>query len=261
MEDLDRFAIFLGLLTLMILWECLAPRRKIIVPRWQRWLSNFSLSILAVVLMRLSLASTALWISNKAQEQQWGLLNWLDLPNEISIFIGIILLDLAIYSQHRASHHWVWFWRFHQVHHTDVALDVTTAIRFHPIEIWLSTCYKVLVIIFIGASPVTVIAFEILLSSCALFNHSNIKVPLKVDKILRLFLVTPDMHRVHHSVIKQETDSNYGFSISLWDRVFKSYITQPQQGHLAMKIGLPNYRPINNFNILKLLVMPFKRDS
>ena len=260
MEDLARLAIFFGIIILMMLWELLAPRRQLLIARWQRWLVNFSLSILAMLLMRISIASGALWMASQVMTHQWGLLNVINLPNEGHFFIGIVLLDLAIYLQHRASHRWKWLWKLHQVHHTDLEFDVSTAIRFHPFEIALSMGYKMGVIVLIGASPMSVMVFEILLSSCALFNHSNIKLPLKVDKILRIFLVTPDMHRVHHSVIKQETDSNYGFSISLWDRVFKSYVAQPHQGHLSMNIGLPKYRHINDLNILQLLAMPFKRD-
>lgn len=243
----------------MILWEIIAPRRQILISRWQRWSVNFSLSILNILIMRISIATAAVWAANIAMEYKWGLLNLILLPNAIKLILGLVLLDLAIYGQHRASHRWSWLWRLHKIHHTDLDFDVTTAIRFHPIEIFLSMSYKVICILIIGASPSAVILFEIILSSCALFNHSNIKIPLSVDKVLRLFIVTPDMHRVHHSVIKHETDSNYGFSISLWDRLFNSYIDQPKLGHTNMKIGLAQYQQVEDVKIPRLLLMPFKR--
>jgi len=259
LEGVERLAIFTGVLAVMILWEVIAPRRQILISRWQRWSANFALSVLSMVLMRVTIATAALWAANTAMENSWGLLHLIDLPAVAGFVISIVLLDLAIYGQHRASHQWKWLWRLHKVHHTDLDFDVTTAIRFHPIEIFISMAYKVVCILIIGVNPVAVVVFEIILSSCALFNHSNIRIPLVIDKVIRLFLVTPDMHRVHHSVIQTETDSNYGFSISIWDRLFNSYIDQPQQGHIEMKIGLTQYQHIKDVNIPKLLLMPFKR--
>ncbi|MBL1321823.1 MAG: sterol desaturase family protein [Methylophaga sp.] len=259
MESLDRLSIFIGVLLVMILWELFAPRRQILISRWQRWTANFALSLLSMLLMRVTIASAAIWAANIATQEHWGLLNLVKLPDMISFVISIILLDLAIYGQHRASHRWKWLWRLHKIHHTDLDFDVTTAIRFHPIEIFISMCYKVICILIIGVNPIAVFVFEIILSSCALFNHSNIKIPLAADKMIRLLLVTPDMHRVHHSAIKSETDSNYGFSISIWDRLFSSYIDQPQQGHIKMTIGLAEYQYMEEVTIQKLLLLPFKR--
>jgi len=260
LEGLDRLTIFSGVLVAMIAWEIIAPRRQILISRWQRWSANFALSILSMLLMRITIAAAALWAANKGLENNWGLLHIVELPTVVSFVVSIVLLDLAIYGQHRASHRWKWLWRFHKVHHTDLDFDVTTAIRFHPIEIFISMCYKVICILIIGADPVAVLIFEIILSSCALFNHSNINIPLAIDKVIRLVLVTPDMHRVHHSVIQSERDSNYGFSISIWDRLFKSYTAQPKQGHKEMTIGLPQYQHITDVSIQKLLLMPLKRE-
>ena len=260
MEGLERLSIFIGLLIVMIIGELIAPRRQISRSRKQRWTTNFGLSIFNMVIMRFTLAGAALWAAGTAQEHDWGVLNLVELPPWLAIILGLILLDLAIYGQHRASHRWQWLWRLHKVHHTDLDFDVSTAIRFHPIEIFISMCYKAFVILIIGVDPFTVLVFEIILSSCALFNHSNVKIPLMIDKVLRLVLVTPDMHRVHHSVIQSETDSNYGFSISVWDHLFNSYIAQPQQGHTNMKIGLSGYQDEHDVQLKTLLAMPFKRD-
>ena len=259
MENLDRLSIFIGVLTVMIIWEIIAPRRQILISRWQRWSANFALSIFSMVLMRFTIATAALWAANNALENNWGLLHLLELPEILTFIASIVLLDLAIYGQHRASHQWKWLWRLHKIHHTDLDFDVTTAIRFHPIEILLSMCYKVIMILIIGVNPVAVLLFEMILSSCALFNHSNIKIPIAVDNVIRLLFVTPDMHRVHHSTIKTETDSNYGFSISVWDRLFNSYVAQPEQGHIKMTIGLTQYQHLEDVSVPRLLLMPFKR--
>jgi len=258
LDGLERLAIFIAVLLIMIALELLIPRRQLRHSRWQRWSANFSLSLLSMVLMRFTIASAALFAATIASENKWGLLNHIDLGIGMQFILSIVLLDLAIYGQHRASHQWPWLWRLHKVHHTDLDFDVTTAIRFHPIEILLSMCYKVVCILIIGVNPVAVIIFEIILSSCALFNHSNVKLPLAIDKVLRLVLVTPDMHRVHHSVIQTETDSNYGFSMSVWDRLFGSYVAQPKLGHNNMTIGLSQYQHIDDVSVSRLLLMPFK---
>jgi len=259
LEGLERLSIFVAVLVIMIAWENVAPRRQLLHSRVKRWSANFSLSILSMVLMRLTIASTAIVAATYATSHNWGLLNLIDLPAWLVLLLSLVLLDLAIYGQHRASHQWPWLWRLHKVHHTDLDFDVTTAIRFHPIEIMLSMCYKAICILIIGVNPIAVIVFEIILSSCAIFNHSNVKIPLVIDKGLRLIIVTPDMHRVHHSIIQTETDSNYGFSISVWDRLFGSYIDQPELGHNKMRIGLAQYRHIDDVNVQQLLLMPFKR--
>ncbi len=260
MEGINRLIIFVGILAAMIIWESMAPRRQLHHSRWQRWSANFGLSILSTVIIRFTIASAAIYASTLATQYNWGLLTFTEAPHWLILVLSLVLLDLAIYGQHRASHQWKWLWRFHKVHHTDLDFDVTTAIRFHPIEIILSMCYKFIVILIIGVSIEAVIAFEIILSSCALFNHSNIKLPISVDKVIRLFIVTPDMHRVHHSIIQAETDSNYGFSISVWDRIFKSYINQPELGHEQMTIGLSQYQHVPDVSLPRLLLMPFARE-
>lgn len=258
MDGLERLSVFIVVLITMIALELIVPRRQLLHSRLQRWSANLGLSVLSMLLMRFTIASTAILAATYATSHNWGLLSIINLPMWLNFALSIVLLDLAIYGQHRASHRWAWLWRLHKVHHTDLDLDVTSAIRFHPIEILLSMCYKGLCILIIGVNPIAVIVFEVILSSCALFNHSNIKLPLAVDKVLRLVLVTPDMHRVHHSVIQTETDSNYGFSISIWDRLFGSYVDQPKLGHNKMTIGLSQYQHIDDVSVSRLLLMPFK---
>ena len=211
-----------------------------------------------MLLVRFTVGGVAYVTALSAMDNQIGLLNQFLLPVWLSVFATILLLDLAIYGQHIASHRWQWLWRFHKVHHSDLDIDVTTGIRFHPIEIIISMGYKVLIIYIIGCHPAAVIAFEVILSATALFNHSNIFMPLKLERWLRLGLVTPDMHRVHHSSIQSETDSNFGFSISVWDRLFGTYIDQPKLGHDKMVIGLTQYRYSPDVRIKQLLLMPFK---
>jgi len=261
LEGIIRITFFLSILVLMICWEVYAPRRKLIYPRGQRWTTNISLSVLNILFVRLTVGAAAFVAATTAFDHGWGILNSVDLPSWLTIIITLVVLDLAIYGQHVASHHWRWLWRLHKIHHTDLDFDVTTAVRFHPIEIALSMCFKVILIFILGADPIAVIAFEIILSSCALFNHSNIYMPKQSDTLLRLLLVTPDMHRVHHSVIPAETNSNYGFSISVWDRLFDTYTDEPTAGHTNMIIGLADYQQIDNIVLHRLLLMPLNSDK
>lgn len=261
MEGIIRITFFLTILVLMVCWEIYAPRRSLIYPRWQRWTTNISLSILNILFVRLTVGAAAFVAATTAFDHGWGILNSADLPPWLTVIITLVVLDVAIYAQHIASHHWRWLWRLHKIHHTDLDFDVTTAVRFHPIEIALSMGFKVICIFILGANPIAVIAFEIILSSCALFNHSNIYMPRKIDALLRLLLVTPDMHRVHHSVIPIETNSNYGFSISVWDHLFGTYTAQPKAGHTEMTIGLASYQKIDDIVLPRLLVMPLNVDK
>ena len=258
MEGLDRLSIFIAVIVIMIAWELISPRKQLSQPKLKRWIANLGLSVLSALLMRFTIATAAVVSSTYAMSHELGLLNLINLPSWFDFLLSIVLLDLAIYGQHRASHQWSWLWRLHKVHHSDLDIDVSTAIRFHPIEILLSMCYKSICILIIGVNPMAVIVFEIILNSCALFNHSNVKLPLSLDRVLRLVLVTPDMHRVHHSVIQTETDSNYGFSISIWDRLFGSYTDQPKLGHDKMTIGLSQYQHVDDVAVSRLLLMPFK---
>lgn len=258
MEVIIRLSAFVGILCLMMLWEVYAPRRKQRYSRLQRWPTNFSISIIGMIIVRFTVGGIAYVSALYAMDNQIGLLNQFLIPDWFSIVITLLLLDLAIYGQHRASHRWLWLWRFHKVHHSDLDFDVTTGIRFHPIEIIISMCYKVIIIYIIGCNPLAVVVFEVILSGASLFNHSNIFIPLKLERSIRLWIVTPDMHRVHHSSKELEIDSNFGFSISIWDRLFSSYIDQPQLGHDKMIIGLNSYRHSPDVSIKKLLLMPFK---
>jgi sterol desaturase/sphingolipid hydroxylase (fatty acid hydroxylase superfamily) len=193
-----------------------------------------------------------------AESNGIGLLNQVEWPGWLKVVIALLTLDLAIWAQHLVSHKVPIFWRLHQVHHADRDIDVTTAIRFHPIEIGLSMLWKIVVVLAIGASPLAVFLFEVILNGCAMFNHANLALPRWLDGILRLFIVTPDMHRVHHSVLHREHDSNYGFNLSVWDRLFRTYTAQPEGGHRGMTIGLPPYQNLNPSRFDWSLLLPFR---
>ncbi len=259
MDPLIRIGVAFAVFFLMCALEFIIPRHTA-PQRKQRWPVNIGLAVFNMLIMRLSLGSLAYLTAVLAQQQGWGVFNLLVVPDWLVICATLLLLDLAIYWQHVASHLWPWLWRLHQVHHCDNEVDVTTAVRFHPFEIMLSMLYKSLCIIAFGLSPLAVIIFEILLNAAATFNHSHIRLPSRLDWILRWLLVTPDMHRIHHSVIRQEMDSNYGFSVSWWDRLFGSYTAQPTQHYEQMQIGLsPDEKQYLHF--LKLLRLPFKHTA
>ncbi|OQW71154.1 MAG: sterol desaturase [Proteobacteria bacterium ST_bin11] len=258
MEAMLRLGVFIGILLLMVILEALSPTRHLSIPRRQRWTINLGLAALNAGVMRISIGAAAWLAANWAVEQQLGLFNILPVPNGLNILLSLLLLDLGIYTQHVAAHRWQWFWRLHQVHHSDIDFDTTTAVRFHPLEIMLSMLYKILLVIALGADPLAVIAFEIILNGCALFNHGNVSLPPLVERGLRYLLVTPDMHRIHHSARQAETDSNYGFSLSCWDRLFKTYCHQSQQAQTEMTIGLNEFRDRQELSFLQLLAMPFR---
>nr|WP_305908544.1 sterol desaturase family protein [Methylomarinum sp. Ch1-1]MDP4521383.1 sterol desaturase family protein [Methylomarinum sp. Ch1-1] len=208
-------------------------------------------------MMRLTIGGLAFFSAIDAGEKSWGLLNQLDLPFWLNAFLTWLALDFAIYLQHIITHKWPLLWRLHQVHHSDLEFDATTAVRFHPLEILLSMFYKVAWVYALGAEPAAVIAFEIILNGAATFNHSNVNIPIKLDRILRWLIITPDMHRIHHSTIRQEIDSNYGFSISLWDRLCRTYTADPAGPQETMDIGLPRMRAPQQVRFLRLLQLPF----
>ena len=263
-----RLGIFVFMLLGLSLWEFLSPRRKqtklssAIKPNNRR-INNIAVVIIDTILVRFLVPLLPVGVALYAAENSIGLFN-LTLFNitDLSIWIvfplSLLILDFIIYVQHRIFHAVPMFWRLHRMHHTDVEFDFTTAIRFHPIEIILSIVVKLIFVLLLGAPAVAMIVFEILLSSAALFNHSNINIPQPIDKILRLFIVTPDMHRVHHSVHRVETDSNFGFNIPWWDRIFGTYIAQPRDGHLDMSIGIEIFRDEKDSRIDQLLLQPFK---
>jgi sterol desaturase/sphingolipid hydroxylase (fatty acid hydroxylase superfamily) len=258
LETIIRLSAALGIFLIMISWERLRPRRILRFGRIQRWPVNLGLAAINMILMRVTIGSFAYLGAIYAQTQDWGLLNVFSTSNWMAVVATLLLLDFAIYGQHILMHKWPLLWRLHQVHHTDLEFDATTAVRFHPLEIVLSMFYKVLCILLIGADPTSVIAFEIILNGAATFNHSNVDIATGLDHKLRWLIITPDMHRIHHSARRAETDSNYGFSISLWDRLCGTYIDEPKELQTRMTIGLPAYRKQEELGFIRLLQMPFK---
>ena len=261
-EGTWRLSIFVFLLVVLAIWEMLSPRRKPkkLSSRNQvnnRRLNNIAVVIISTFSVRVLVPLLPVGMALYAAENSWGLFNLLELPMWFVFPLSLLILDCVIYFQHRLFHAVPMLWRLHRMHHTDVEFDFTTAIRFHPIEIILSILVKLIVILLLGAPAIAVIVFEILLSSTALFNHSNINISTSIDKILRWFIVTPDMHRVHHSVYREETDSNFGFNIPWWDRIFGTYCAQPRDGHLDMSIGIEIFRAEKDTRIDKLLIQPF----
>ncbi len=255
-----RLGCFFAVLLAVALWETYFPRRRWKLSRISRWKNHLLLSLINTILVRLLIPLTIAAYALQLEETNIGILNWVDLPFWMAVAIGVILLDLAIYTQHVLFHKLDIFWRLHRMHHTDLDFDVTTGIRFHPIEILVSILIKFAVISILGAPMLAVIIFEILLNATSMFNHGNIKISKPVDKVLRYFIVTPDMHRVHHSVIRNETDSNFGFNLPWWDRIFGTYRSQPTEGHLGMTIGLPIFRKVGENRIDRLISQPFRKE-
>jgi len=254
-----RLAIFAAALVLFSGLEAIFPRRKRILSRQGRWLTHLGITILNSLAVRLLGPLTAITVSIWANAKGIGLFNLTALPLWLEITLAFIVLDFAIYLQHVISHRVPFFWRFHKVHHTDRDLDASSAVRFHPAEIMLSMLYKCGLVLLIGPAALAVLIFEIVLNASAIFNHANLKLPLGLDKFLRALIVTPDMHRVHHSIIMGETNSNYGFNLSIWDRLCRTYTGQPQQGHEAMTIGLSEHQSSEPANLLWSLKLPFAK--
>ncbi|MBK9244765.1 MAG: sterol desaturase family protein [Burkholderiales bacterium] len=258
MEALLRLGAFAGVFVLVALWEALAPRRRRRFSRAQRWPHNLGLVALNAVVLRLLAPGAALAVALAAEDGRWGLLNLPALPAWIRVVLALLLLDLAIYLQHRLFHAVPALWRLHRVHHADPDYDVTTGLRFHPIEIGLSLAVKCAVIAAIGAPVLAVLAFEIVLNAAAMFNHANGRLPSAIDRWLRWLVVTPDMHRVHHSAILRETNSNFGFNLPWWDRLFGTYRAQPAAGHAAMRIGVAGLQGAGELNLARLLAQPLR---
>lgn len=240
-EALIRLPIFLGLLVLFAALEAMAPRRARVQPRSERWLTNLGMTLLNTLALRAlawGLPMLAVGAALDAEAQGWGLFNLAGLPPVLEFVASLLILDFAIWAQHLITHKVPLFWRFHRVHHADRDFDVTTAVRFHPVEIVASMGVKIGLVYALGPAAWAVVVFEIILNGTALFNHANLRLPAALDAVLRLVLVTPDMHRVHHSVNRHEHDSNYGFALSIWDRLFRTYRAAPVAGHQGMVVGL-----------------------
>jgi sterol desaturase/sphingolipid hydroxylase (fatty acid hydroxylase superfamily) len=258
-EPLIRLTAFAGMFILMAALEVWAPRRELQFGRLIRWPGNLSITLLNTLLLRIAFPIAAVEFALQRESSASGLLNSTELSAPLSICIAVILLDLAIYTQHVVFHRIPVLWRIHRMHHTDNDVDVTTGARFHPVEILLSMLIKLAVIAIIGAPAAAVLLFELILSSAALFNHANFKLPAGLDRLIRLLLVTPDMHRVHHSTLTKEMNSNYGFNLSVWDRLFRTYVAKPEQGQTNMTLGLVATQTSEAQRIDKMLQEPLQK--
>lgn len=254
-----RLVAFAGLLTLFVLAEALWPRRGRVASRLARWTTNGLITLLNTVTLRVAVPVLAVGAATFAQANSIGLLNMVDIPPWAAVLVALVVLDAAIYAQHVVFHHVPLLWRIHRVHHVDRDIDATTALRFHPVEILLSMGIKIALVIALGAPPAAVILFEVVLNGMAMFNHANLRLPLGVDRVLRMLVVTPDMHRVHHSVRMAETNSNFGFNLSLWDRLFGTYKDQPADGHANMTIGLSEFQDDRPARLGFSLWLPFSK--
>ena len=252
-----RLLCFFGVLLVMIAWEFIAPRRRLQIRRPFRWSSNLGLVALNTVLLRLVAPLGVVGVALFTESRGWGLFQHIEAPGWVAILASVVLLDLAIYLQHVMFHAVPLFWRLHMVHHADLDFDVTTGLRFHTVEILLSFGIKAAVVLLLGAPAVSVLVFEVLLNATSMFNHSNVRMPIAVDRVLRCLVVTPDMHRVHHSIHARETNSNFGFSLPWWDRLLGTYRDQPAEGHIGMTIGLSDIRDEQTAERLhRMLLLP-----
>ncbi|MFA5354924.1 MAG: sterol desaturase family protein [Thermodesulfovibrionales bacterium] len=259
-EVIIRLAFFSGILALMALLELLVPRRRLTAPKGVRWLNNLILTFFNSLLLRLVFPVTAVGAAIIAADHSWGALNALGVAGWSTGIISMLLLDLTIYAQHFFFHRIRLFWRLHRMHHTDLDIDVTTGARFHPLEIIISMAIKMAVVIALGVPAWAVVVFEVILNGSSMFNHSNIYMGKATDRFMRLLVVTPDMHRLHHSVIIGEQNSNFGFNFPWWDRLFGTYLDQPSAGHEGMTIGLANYRNPRWLRLPWMLALPFRKE-
>jgi len=257
-EAFIRLASFIGIFAIMAVWEVLAPCRALTVSRARRWTANLGVVVLNSVLLRLLFPAAAVGVAAVAAEHGWGLLNVYQLPLMLAVLLAVVLMDMVIWVQHVMVHAIPVLWRLHRVHHADLDYDVTTGLRFHPLEIILSMLIKFATVLLLGAPVIAVVIFEVVLNATAMFNHGNIRLPAKLDRMLRWVLVTPDMHRVHHSIEDDEANSNFGFSLSWWDRLFGTYRAQPRAGQQGMTIGIHGYRdPTQVDGLPGMLALPF----
>jgi sterol desaturase/sphingolipid hydroxylase (fatty acid hydroxylase superfamily) len=260
-EAAIRLGAFLGIFALLAILEALAPRRARAHPRSLRWTGNLGVVVLNTVLVRLLFPVAAVGLALAGERNGWGLLNNLDLPGWLAVLLAVVVLDFIIYLQHVMFHAVPLLWRLHRMHHADLDLDVTSGARFHPVEILISMVIKMAAVVALGPPAVAVVIFEVLLNATAMFNHSNLSIPGPVDRLLRLVVVTPDMHRVHHSVVPDETNSNFGFNAPWWDRLFGTYRAQPAAGHAGMTIGIEQFRSSRDLWLDRMLLQPLKGEA
>ena len=260
-EPAVRLSAFLGIFAVMALWELVGPRRQLTTAKGARWFANLGITVVNTVVVRLIFPAAAVGMAVVAADRGWGVLNQVSAPAVLTIIAAVLFLDLVIYLQHVMFHAVPMLWRLHMVHHADVDFDVTTGLRFHPVEIVLSMLIKLGIVLIMGPPVVAVLIFEVLLNATAMFNHGNVRIALSLDGVLRWFVVTPDMHRVHHSVVPQETNSNFGFNLPWWDRLLGTYRAQPAAGQEGMTIGLEQYQEPRRQSLAWMLVLPFARSS
>jgi sterol desaturase/sphingolipid hydroxylase (fatty acid hydroxylase superfamily) len=260
-EPAIRLVAFGGVFAAMAVWEVLAPKRRQEIGRLRRWPNNLGIVVLNTLLVRLVFPVAAVGAAMAAEAHGWGLFHWLPLPTWLAVIASILLLDLAIYLQHVLFHAVPVLWRLHRMHHADLEFDVTTGARFHPLEIVLSMVIKIGIVAALGAPAVAVVLFEVLLNATSMFNHGNVRVAPRLDRAIRSILVTPDMHRVHHSVVPRETNSNFGFNMSWWDRLFGTYRAEPAAGHEGMTLGIEQFRDPRELRLDRMLVQPFRDDD
>ena len=257
-EPLVRLACFAGVFLLMAAWEIAAPRRTRAARRSVRWTSNLGVVALDTLLIRIVVPTAVVGVALQAETAHWGLLGLVSWPLWIKIAIAVVALDLTIYLQHVVFHAIPSLWRLHRMHHADLDIDVSTGVRFHPLEMLLSLVLKMVVVAGLGAPALAVLVFEILLNATSMFSHSNVRLPDGIDRIVRWIVVTPDMHRVHHSIEAVETNSNFGFNFSLWDRMFGTYRPAPAAGHLGMTVGIEQFRDPRELWLDRMLTQPFR---
>lgn len=260
-EPYIRLAAFGGVFILMAAWEFATPRRKQGIGRSWRWPNNLGIVVVNTVLVRIVFPTTAVGLAILAEARGFGLFNVIGLPAWVAVVGSVVILDLAIYLQHVLFHAVPALWRLHRMHHADLEFDVSTGLRFHPIEILLSMLIKFAVVAALGAPALAVLIFEVLLNATSMFNHANVRIPLGLDRVLRCLVVTPDMHRVHHSIVTGETNSNFGFNLPWWDRLFGTYRAQPAAGHEGMTIGIEQFRDSRELGLDRMLVQPFRGDA
>ena len=258
-EPWIRLGAFAGVLALLAALEVWAPRRSLTVGRRRRWPGNLALVALDTLILRLLFPAAAVGAALLAEARGWGLFNVVNAPAWAEIAAAVLLLDLVIYAQHVLFHAAPPLWRIHRVHHADLECDVTTGLRFHPVEIVASMAIKIAVVVALGAPALAVLVFEVVLNATAMWSHANIRLPAPVDRAVRRVLVTPDMHRTHHSVVPRETHSNFGFNLAWWDRLFGTYRAAPEAGHEGMAIGVPQFRDAAELRLDRMLLQPLRR--